>query len=546
MQRPTARLALASFIAVASLLAPASAGATAPAGPNGNLAFTSGRAPNTDAAAKIWVVGPSGGTAGQVTSVAGQHRQPNWSPDHTKLAYAVVSGANTEIRVLDMSANTDTQFVAPAAGQDRPTWSPDGTQIAYGVGGKIFVKPYPSGSAVQVTNGTSDERPVWSPDGNSLYFNHLVAAGNNDIIRLSPVALAGTQTAMVTDATNDWQVQVSPDGSKLCYLKDGPNKDNNADLWTASALNANTDKAEFANDPGGLGSLNCVWSPDGTKIAYTEGAFSQGQLVYKELGESAATNPHVISDVGGVFDGNADWAVNFRPQCESTSFDVGKNGFKTIPLSCTDRDNDADNLSRDIVTPPAHGNLGGIDNNANTVVYTPNANFIGTDTFTFNATDGNSDSAPATITVNVGGSGNGSTGAAIDQVTLSRHTWRRGSGLPALLSRAPVGTTISYRLSEDARATLTFARKTRGRKVGRSCRRATRKNRTRRRCSRYVNAGRLQLDSKAGVNRVRFQGRLSRGKRLALGRYRLIVGAKDSAGNVSKNARPVFFKIVKR
>jgi Bacterial Ig domain/WD40-like Beta Propeller Repeat len=548
-----ARLALASFIGVACLLAPATAGATAPPGPNGDLAFTSGRTPNTDATAKIWVVGQNGGTATQVTTTSGQNRQPNWSPDHTKIAYALVSGGNTSIRVLDMSVtpNTDTEFVAAAAVQDRPTWSPDGTKIAYGSGGKIFVKPYPSGAAVAVTNGTSDERPVWSPDGNTIYYNHTVTASLFDIVKKSPVTLLGTETPVVTGAANDWQPAVSPDGSRLCFLR-GP-KDNGADLWLANTSGTDSGLSEFANDPGGLGSLNCVWSPDGTQIAYTQGAFTQGQLVKKAVGSSSTSAPSPITGVASVFDGNADWAVNFRPVCQNATLSVARNGFVTVPLGCTDRDSDADNISRDIVDQPQHGNLGGIDNNSNTVIYTPATNFTGTDTFTFKGFDGNTDSSPATITLNVGSDSNGNNGngkdvtaARIDSVSMSRRAWRRGSALPSFVSRARVGTTISYRLSEKARATLTFSRRAKGRKVGRRCRKPTRKNRTRRRCNRFVKAGTLQLDSKAGTNRLKFQGRLSRGKRLKVGRYRLVVGAKDSAGNVSKRSKPVSFRIVRR
>src|SRR4051812_16900621 len=117
MRRLIARLAQASLIGIVSLLAPASAGATSVPGPNGNLAFTSGRAPqNNDAQARIWVVGPTGGTATQVTSVppsnTGQHRQPNWSPDHSKIAYAINTG---EIRIKDLVTGVDSQFVAALA-----------------------------------------------------------------------------------------------------------------------------------------------------------------------------------------------------------------------------------------------------------------------------------------------------------------------------------------------------------------------------------------------------------------------------------------------
>ena len=229
------------------------------------------------------------------------------------------------------------------------------------------------------------------------------------------------------------------------------------------------------------------------------------------------------------------------------------NGFLTVPLSCTDRDiSNPDNIDREIANPPSHGIVGEVDDDADTVVYTPNANFSGTDSFTFTGSDGNSDSALAIVTVNVGESGGGgangkdATAARIDRVGLSRRTWRRGTKLPGVISRAAVGTTISYRLSEDARVTLTFARKARGRKVGRRCVKPTRKNRTRRRCTRYVKAGTLRFNGKAGTNRVRFQGRLSRRKRLALGRYRLTVGATDGAGNKSRTSRPVAFRIVRR
>jgi hypothetical protein len=192
-----------------------------------------------------------------------------------------------------------------------------------------------------------------------------------------------------------------------------------------------------------------------------------------------------------------------------------------------------------------------VDDDADTVVYTPNANFSGTDTFTFTGSDGNSNSNPATITVRVGlsdddgGNGKDATAAKIDRVRLSPKTWRRGTKLPSA-SRAAVGTTISYRLNEAARVTLTFSRKTSGRRVGRRCVKPTRKNRTRRRCTRYVKAGTLRFNGKAGNNRVKFQGRLSRRKRLALGRYRLTVGATDSAGNKSRTSRPVTFRIVRR
>ena len=190
----------------------------------------------------------------------------------------------------------------------------------------------------------------------------------------------------------------------------------------------------------------------------------------------------------------------------------------------------------EIVGQPAHGNLGSIGNDE-TVFYTPSLNFKGTDTFTYKGNDSNSgdpahDSAPATITVNVGVGG----GAALDKtkpslttLRVSPKTFRRGTALPKIAARK--GTTISFRLSEIAKVKLSFGKAKAGRRVGGKCRKPTRANRTRRKCTRYVNAGSFTVQGKTGANKVKFSGRLSRRKKLSLGRYKLSTRPTDGSGN---------------
>jgi hypothetical protein len=52
------------------------------------------------------------------------------------------------------------------------------------------------------------------------------------------------------------------------------------------------------------------------------------------------------------------------------------------------------------------------------------------------------------------------------------------------------------------------------------------------------------VNGHAGTNKVRFQGRLSRTKKLQPGRYTLTITAIDSAGNRS-NAKTTSFTIVR-
>src|SRR5262245_36441382 len=182
------RLALAGAAVLLVLAAlPAAGSATFIPGPPGKIAFTSGRpsgelpAPNAgDKGARIYVADYPFGEPVQATFEPHgedvRHRQPNWSPDHTRIAYA--AGASTgnvyALWIKGLRTGTETQIVPPAAGLDRPTWSPDGTKIAYGSEGDLWVKGIePNTTPVRVTDnpGFTEERPVWSPDGNTLYYN---------------------------------------------------------------------------------------------------------------------------------------------------------------------------------------------------------------------------------------------------------------------------------------------------------------------------------------------------------------------------------------
>ena len=549
--------ALALFLLA---LVPAVSLATAPPGPNGKVAFASGRgnsevpapAANDDAKAKIWVADFPSGTPVQATTLPAntQHRHPNWSPDHTRIVYAagVAFSGTYALWIVDLRTTppTETQFVAAAAMQDRPTWSPDGTRIAYGSEGDLWVKGVAVGSvAIQLTNtaGVVEERPVWSPDGETLYYNRGVAP-NRDLYSKSPVTPGGTELPILTDATkDDWQPALSPDGKRLCFLR-GPQSDA-ADLYT---VNVNgTGVAPYATSASG--DLNCVWSSDGKRILYTLGAFGAGQLVSRDINGNDFT-AHNGMNVADHFDGNADLATNFSPKCDAKGAAIPVNGFTAVQLSCTDPDSGfgiapptpkpvGDN-TLEIVKPPTNGTLGGINDDGQ-VIYTPNKDFKGTDTFTYTGDDQTSSAPPATVTIQVGqeAAGGDKTAPQITALKLSVKRWRVGGKL-ASISKSPIGTTISFKLSEAARATLSFERALPGRKAGKKCVKQTAANAERKPCTRYVAAGSLGFQARAAANKVKFQGRVSRTKTLVPGSYRVVVSARDAAGNLASKVGPTF------
>jgi len=70
-----------------------------------------------------------------------------------------------------------------------------------------------------------------------------------------------------------------------------------------------------------------------------------------------------------------------------------------IAVLVNDSDPDGDTISISDFTQPVHGTSG--SNGDGTLTYSPDANFNGTDSFTYTITDGTSESTPATVTVTI-------------------------------------------------------------------------------------------------------------------------------------------------
>jgi hypothetical protein len=112
-------------------------------------------------------------------------------------------------------------------------------------------------------------------------------------------------------------------------------------------------------------------------------------------------------------------------------------------------------------------------------------------------------------------------------VRQSATVWRRGGKLAGIAARRPVGTDFTFALDQAATVSLRFT--------------TTRKARGGRK--RTATAGALTLPGHAGTNRVHFEGRISRGKRLKPGRYTVQITAANAAGQRT-TAKALTFRIV--
>ncbi|MBJ6760747.1 PKD domain-containing protein [Myxococcaceae bacterium JPH2] len=139
-------------------------------------------------------------------------------------------------------------------------------------------------------------------------------------------------------------------------------------------------------------SLSYAWSVDGVSVPESTSGFTYAPTV---------VGPHsvraVVSDgVGGSTAQVFNVVLNAKPLATSQSLTLTEDSTKAVALTAFDADGDP--LSLTVVDAPLHGSLSGP---LPSPLYRPEANFFGSDSFTFLANDGTEDSPLAVVTFNI-------------------------------------------------------------------------------------------------------------------------------------------------
>lgn len=210
----------------------------------------------------------------------GQH--PNWSADGTRIIYEIEFGSAAKGIWVMNADGSDQRLIQQGR---RPTWSPDGQRIAYygqistdaegamwsrvqvmnpdGTGQRQLSSRFqltgPTPRVVSRSFRINIEVPVvlgdlaWSPDGASILYRRL----NLD----NPPGRTWELWTVKADGTQDRRLAYgdegswSPDGTKIAYTDDH-------ELWI---MNANGSRKRRLAEDG----IHPAWSPDGSRIAYT-------------------------------------------------------------------------------------------------------------------------------------------------------------------------------------------------------------------------------------------------------------------------------------
>lgn len=375
-----------------------------------------------------------------------------------------------------------------------------------------------------------------SPDGANVYAVATVnGVENHDTLTTLTRSASGTVGALSQAGDSSACLSYDDDGPA------GPNPPNDPECrsayglkWVAALLVAPdgrgvvTGASNFSGGGIGVfersasgaltqlpGSDGCIDDPGYASIcADAHGIVSINDMAQSPDGQSLYFGTYGSRSIGAFLRGAG------VPACvPPTARSTGK--AMTISLACSDVNGDA--FTRSIVSGPANGTLGAIDEAAGTVVYTPKSGYNGADSFTFKATEWAGDSGTATVTIEAG--------VSIGALSVKRSKLKAGSKR----------TKIYVTLSDAASVKYTIARRLSGRRAGKRC---STKRRTGKRCVLYKNVGSFTKPAKQGQSAFRFNGRLRR-KALAPGRYRITAVATTSGGLVSP-ARQATFKIVPR
>lgn len=172
--------------------------------------------------------------------------RPAWSPDGKRIAYQSDKDGTFHIYVMDADGANTKQISSGKDVDDRhPAWSPDGNAIAVDSGDathrEIWIIDVASQRRTQVTKtGAIATFPSWSPDGKRLAFY---------VYRATPPANSGPFEGSMDVYTS------ARDGSGLVQMTKGLASEQNSQCTFACH--------------------SVRWSPDGTRLAFSDGDLSR-------------------------------------------------------------------------------------------------------------------------------------------------------------------------------------------------------------------------------------------------------------------------------
>jgi len=264
------KLTTASAAVLAVLVLAPAASATAP-GHNGRIVFASIRTGSY----QLSTIGPSGGGLRQLTHVAGDAVNPDWSPNGRLIVFELDTADDARVVVMRGDGSHMRTLPHPPGGafDGQPSFTPGGGRIVF-----ESYNPDLNDDAIWIENlrgrhqhrlatgpaGATD--PNVSPDGHWLTF---VAFDGNDFGQgLIRTTIHGTDPKLLLPYSTDVAIKHdwAPDGRRIGFSDDA-DRPASANVGTVAADGTDVRSLTHLGDPE-LRALFGGYSPDGRWIVY--------------------------------------------------------------------------------------------------------------------------------------------------------------------------------------------------------------------------------------------------------------------------------------
>jgi TolB protein len=241
----------------------------------------------------IWALPVGSRTPIRLTNNPADERDPVWSPDGRKLAYASHQGNNWDLYIYDLPTNSTTRMTYDQSFQGAPSWSPDGKWLAYesyqGNNLDIYVTPIDASQPAQrVTDSPApDFAPAWSPLGRQIAFVSW-RDGNQDIYVFSLDTREFTNLTNTPDRQEDHPAW-SPDGKFIAYSA--------VDQGKPKVFVKAVDNPQAAAQVLALG-REPAWSPKGSSLVFAVDSLENTQFVAAPFTENGLTTAIIPVPLG--------------------------------------------------------------------------------------------------------------------------------------------------------------------------------------------------------------------------------------------------------
>lgn len=242
---------------------------------SGRIAYIEESGRGKDKVSRLKVMDADGENATTITEVRGSIFSPSWSPDASRIAYAVQRDKSYPIIYVQNVSGGAATAITPFKGSNlSPSFSPDGSKILFSSSfegsSHIYETSASGGTPRRLTNWPSSEvQPSYAPDGKSFVFVSDRAGFNKPQIyryefgsgRITKVSNSGYATSP----------QFSSDGKQIAFLSGR----SAAIMNSSGGVTANLGSTGIDEAPS--------FSPNGKRVVYASTQGGKGVLTIKSL-----------------------------------------------------------------------------------------------------------------------------------------------------------------------------------------------------------------------------------------------------------------------